>query len=345
MTQPFYTAQIDVAVGTRGKATDINNLDSAVEQGFKNAHAYGIDSGTSAAYVVTMDTDATAYYDGMVVSFAPDNTNSVQSPTINVNGLGAKSTSSANQLSGVVEIGEIKTGYVYTFVYYLTGFVLQGSARLNTIPGPIGSGTPSTGAFTTLSASSTVSGAGFSAYLASPPAIGGTAPAAVSGTTITGKAGSGTGAPVMIGTLYVNATPVGNVGVGEDTLMSYSLPANSLSANGKAVRVKMWGYTSSNANVKQVNFYFGSEFLQGFAPTTNELNYWTVEIIMVRYAVAVQTKYIHTTSINNNVVALADISVGSATEDETAAILIRATGQGTDNDDVVQSGMLVEFIN
>jgi hypothetical protein len=45
-------------------------------------------------------------------------------------------------------------------------------------PSAIGSTTPSSGAFTTLSASSTVSGTGFSSYLASPPAIGGTAPAA-----------------------------------------------------------------------------------------------------------------------------------------------------------------------
>ena len=44
--------------------------------------------------------------------------------------------------------------------------------------GTVGATTPSTGAFTTLSASSTVSGSGFSTYLASPPAIGGTTPAA-----------------------------------------------------------------------------------------------------------------------------------------------------------------------
>lgn len=42
-------------------------------------------------------------------------------------------------------------------------------------PPPIGSTTPNTGAFTTLSATSTISGAGFTAWLASPPAIGGTA--------------------------------------------------------------------------------------------------------------------------------------------------------------------------
>jgi len=52
--------------------------------------------------------------------------------------------------------------------------------------GTVGATTANTGAFTTLSASSTVSGAGFSTYLASPPAIGGTAPAA--GTFTTAKA-------------------------------------------------------------------------------------------------------------------------------------------------------------
>jgi len=46
------------------------------------------------------------------------------------------------------------------------------------------------GAFTTLSASSTVSGTGFSTYLASPPAIGGTAAAAGTFTTLTATADS-----------------------------------------------------------------------------------------------------------------------------------------------------------
>ena len=61
-------------------------------------------------------------------------------------------------------------------------------------PPPIGSTAANTGAFTTLSASSTVSGTGFSTYLASPPAIGGTAPAAGSFTTLSASSTvSGTG--------------------------------------------------------------------------------------------------------------------------------------------------------
>jgi hypothetical protein len=49
---------------------------------------------------------------------------------------------------------------------------------------PIGSITPSTGAFTTLSATGAVSGVGFSNYLASPPSIGATTPSTGAFTTL-----------------------------------------------------------------------------------------------------------------------------------------------------------------
>lgn len=64
-----------------------------------------------------------------------------------------------------------------------TGFTCNSAINAATLggatfasPGAIGSTTPNTGAFTTLSASGTVSGAGFSNYLAAPPAIGSTTP-------------------------------------------------------------------------------------------------------------------------------------------------------------------------
>lgn len=73
----------------------------------------------------------------------------------------------------------------------------------------VGATSASTGSFTTLSASSTVSGAGFSTYLASPPAIGNTTPSTVTGSTVTSTGnfiGSGNG--FTIGT----TTGIGNGG-------------------------------------------------------------------------------------------------------------------------------------
>ena len=70
---------------------------------------------------------------------------------------------------------------------------LTGTASIN-INGTVGATTPNTVAATTLSASSTVSGTGFSTYLASPPAIGGTAPNTVAATTLSASSTvSGTG--------------------------------------------------------------------------------------------------------------------------------------------------------
>lgn len=63
---------------------------------------------------------------------------------------------------------------------FAAGSVVAGGG----LTGTIGAGTPNTGAFTTLSASSTVSGTGFSTYLASPPAIGLTTPASGKFTTL-----------------------------------------------------------------------------------------------------------------------------------------------------------------
>ena len=73
-------------------------------------------------------------------------------------------------------------------------------------------------AATTLSASSTVSGTGFSTYLASPPAIGGTAPAAVSATALsyTTTLTGGTGI-VNLGSGQVYKDASGNVGIGTST--------------------------------------------------------------------------------------------------------------------------------
>lgn len=110
----------------------------------------------------------------------------------------------------------------------ITGLALTGGTVNNTA---IGGTTASSGAFTTLSASSTVSGTGFSTYLASPPAIGGTTPAAgsftilsstgnttlgdASGDTLTINAGTTTFAQgTANGVLYLNGSKAATSGSG-----------------------------------------------------------------------------------------------------------------------------------
>jgi hypothetical protein len=119
---------------------------------------------------------------------------------------------------------------------------LTGTASIN-INGTVGATTPTTGAFTTLAASSTVSGAGFTTYLASPPAIGGTAAAAGTFTQLTvngasvntsiSPTGTGTVTISPAGALTINptaASTINNTSIGATTRSTGAF--TTLGANG-----------------------------------------------------------------------------------------------------------------
>lgn len=105
----------------------------------------------------------------------------------------------------------------------------------------VGASTPSTGAFTTLSASSTVSGTGFSTYLASPPAIGGTTPAAGAFTTL-----SATGDGTFSGTGQVKL-PVGTTAQRSGTPATGMFRFNSTTASFEGYNGTAWGSVGGGA--------------------------------------------------------------------------------------------------
>lgn len=87
----------------------------------------------------------------------------------------------------------------------------------------IGAVTPGTGAFTTLAASSTISGAGFTAYLASPPSIGNTAPNSGAFTTLSASS-------TVIGSTSfsysANNTQIGQQGIANNAVNAFNINLN-----------------------------------------------------------------------------------------------------------------------
>jgi Chaperone of endosialidase len=155
-------------------------------------------------------------------------------------------------------------------------------------PPPIGATTASTGAFTTLSASSTVSGTGFSTYLASPPAIGGTAPAAISATTLSASSTvSGTGfstylasPPAIGGTApsTVTASPLllsGNItsstgnanGYGMGSAASTPNYTDSSAAGGTVAAAYLYSFPAANLETTTTTTYTNVGLLNLPAPT------------------------------------------------------------------------------
>lgn len=156
--------------------------------------------------------------------------------------------------------------------------------------------------------------------------------------------GFGTGRAPNIGTANVNTTAVGNVGGGEDVLMTYDLPLNSFIATTKRVHITAWGTTANNVNAKTLKLYFGSVILTN-ALTASIAGIWRVEADVISTGTDAQDYISQLVTTGTAGVALNDIENGSLVEDDGAAITIKCTGTATTDNDIVQEGMIVEFGN
>ncbi len=157
------------------------------------------------------------------------------------------------------------------------------------------------------------------------------------------KAGTSTGYSTPVGAINVTTTGVGNVDAGEDVLMTYSLPINALSANAKGIRVTVYGTIANNANAKTVKVYFGTTAIYTDSMTINQAYNWTAQYTSIRTGTDTQDVF-GTGFVENTAMTVAPY-YATDTQDDGAAIVIKCTGEGVASNDIVQQGMLVEYIN
>ena len=140
--------------------------------------------------------------------------------------------------------------------------------------------------------------------------------------------------------LNANTTQVGNVGSGEDDLMSYTLPGGTLGSNGEALRITAWGTTVTSGKAVSLTFYFGSTSIA--LATAGSDGDWFAECIVSRVSATTQTIAGLATLSGNSVARHADGS-----ETLSGAVILKMTGQnntdGLDNA-IQQTGMIVELL-
>ena len=140
---------------------------------------------------------------------------------------------------------------------------------------------------------------------------------------------------------HVDLVKVGNVGAGEDDLISVSLAADLLSTDSEGIKITAWGVKANNANAKTVKLHFGSGDLGGLALTANELGAWKIEAYIFRTAEDVQKG---TLSIYDGPTDGSLIATIAETEDDGLPIIVKCTGTATADDDIEQEGLIVEKI-
>lgn len=145
-----------------------------------------------------------------------------------------------------------------------------------------------------------------------------------------------------MGMIETNTTAVGNVGAGEDDLMSYTIPANTLDTDGKAIRITAWGAGNGADNVT-IKWHFGGteEWTIVSAATRTS---WEASVYITRTGASAQVM-LGRASANGAVVNPVN---ATGIIDTTANIITKFTGENTadtTNDAVTQLGMIVEILN
>ena len=144
------------------------------------------------------------------------------------------------------------------------------------------------------------------------------------------------------GVLYTSTTPTGNIGTGEDTLASVTIPANLLNTNNMSLWFEASGYTSASSAAKTLRVRFGPSgtnlVFQHSIPTLT-LGSFQLRGRIFRTGAATQ---IANTSIVEDNAADTDISL-SLNQTLSNALTLSVTGESTSNDDIICTSFIVGF--
>lgn len=146
------------------------------------------------------------------------------------------------------------------------------------------------------------------------------------------------------GTLKSDTATVGNVGSGEDDLITYSLPGGTLGTNGDAIYVEAFGVTSTANESKQVRCYFGATKIADSSAWSSAVAAdWNLRATIVRTGAATQrvAAYLSRATGSDGQVGIHVDDYTTPAETLSGAVTIKCTGAATTTDAVQQTGLIV----
>lgn len=153
---------------------------------------------------------------------------------------------------------------------------------------------------------------------------------------------AGSGMSVFPRNVYVNVTPVlSTATTSEEDLMSFSLPAGTLSTNSDVVEVELWGAPSSNLIAKRVRLYFGSTVVYDTGLSTLTTGSFRIRARIYRTGAATQVS-VGSFEGQTSALVQAPVQRASPTETLSGAVTIKVTSTvdvGAAAGDLRQSGM------
>lgn len=147
-------------------------------------------------------------------------------------------------------------------------------------------------------------------------------------------------------TLFSTTNAAFNVGVGETTLATYSLPGGTLCSDNDSLELDYTTSFQANANNKQVRIYFGATLVMdtGAVPQNGGVAVFHVKAYRISTtALSVWSTYIS----SGGALAAATVQRTAPVESLTAALVVKITGQGGAGNDIalrMSGGRLVPAV-
>ena len=130
----------------------------------------------------------------------------------------------------------------------------------------------------------------------------------------------------------------------EETLYTYTLPANTLNSNGVGIEIECWGTTAANANSKSLNLYWGATQINGKTGGVNNGQFHLISRVLRVTSALVATTGESYQYTNGASAAVAGWFT-APTDDLTANVVITCKGlTGTAAGDLTARGMFVRLI-
>lgn len=152
---------------------------------------------------------------------------------------------------------------------------------------------------------------------------------------------AGTKDVMLGGVLHTDVTSVGNVGGGEDTLITYTLPANTLGADEDILEIEVFGSLAANGNNKNIKLYFGSQVIFTTGAVASNAKDWRIKATVVRSGAA--TQVIASAFEGDTVLVTQTADYVAGTQTLSSSVVIKCTGEATATNDIVQQGLIVKL--
>jgi hypothetical protein len=141
--------------------------------------------------------------------------------------------------------------------------------------------------------------------------------------------------------LKTDVTDVGNVTTGEDDLITYSVPAAQLAATGDYIEFEMSFVFAANSNNKQVKIKYGAVTMYATGAQPQNDGSMVISGRVIRTGAA--TQRITVKSITNGTMFTDYADYTTATETLSGAVTLKATGEGTATNDIIQKTLVVKY--